>query len=378
MACDPHIISYLRGEGDFVNDSDDIYVSDPAPASNVSFVSGAPVMGGQAFSLSQSLGSYIQVSNFILLNARPIFTCAGWFKVTSFDVPQVFIMTEARGGPAVYVFIDLESGEARRLRCGIYDPSVPDSWACVYSDGPISVGTWYHFAWVKNNTTGQKLYLNGVDQTAYTTGFGYNPGYTGSYNPGGSASVRVGGQAGNYTGILDEFVVFDRALNSSEVSTLYAASTPYCDLFTGPTPPRTVAGTLFLNVNGSNEYPFDTEAKGATSLTDFLAAIPNFVDGDIIEFATDDSHVSSSYYLSSNWTIDVPNITIRSYGTDGTDRVDRAPTIQSSSAKIIVTPTASGFKCQNLRFEVGLYESFLEATGVPNIEITGNKFFWIS
>lgn len=91
--------------------------------------------------------------------------------------------------------------------------------ASAYNSGlSISTGTWYHLAGVYNDTD-VRLYVNGElsssanNPTAHTGGI---------FN--GSAEFRIGATptpSGYFDGLLDEVIVFNRALSAAEILDIY-------------------------------------------------------------------------------------------------------------------------------------------------------------
>jgi len=88
-------------------------------------------------------------------------------------------------------------------------------------------------------------------------------------------------------------------------------------------------GTLFyVNANGSNIYPWNTPSKGFTSFSALSAGLGGILeDGYTIEVVNDgeidDSGENITLVMNESGTV-----TIRSYGTDGTNRVTSKPTIK--------------------------------------------------
>lgn len=92
----------------------------------------------------------------------------------------------------------------------------------------LSTGVWYHIVVVYDRNGNAELFLDTVSQGTYTIS-----GVSGSYD--NSADLFIGSQnAGNY-GIdakLDEVSLWNRTLNSSEISDLYSSDEETC-LFEG-------------------------------------------------------------------------------------------------------------------------------------------------
>lgn len=101
----------------------------------------------------------------------------------------------------------------------------------------INLGTWYHVAitWKKGVA---KLYLNGVEENSAE-----NVGLPGKAGPMLHIASDFGNSCTFRGGILDEFIILDRALDAREIAELYTAAEAF-----KPTPNT----RLYLDFNGSN------------------------------------------------------------------------------------------------------------------------------
>ncbi|HUU90215.1 MAG TPA: LamG domain-containing protein, partial [Phycisphaerae bacterium] len=82
-----------------------------------------------------------------------------------------------------------------------------------WSVSAYASGEWYHVCMLRNPV---KLYVNGIDDTGATSG-------TWSY--GGSAKIGArDSSAGFFNGSIDEVIIFNRTLNSTEIGALYNSS----------------------------------------------------------------------------------------------------------------------------------------------------------
>ena len=192
----------------------------------------------------------------------------------------------------------------------------------------ITNGTWVHVAIIVNGTsiTG---YINGTQDTGLSRTLGANITYrAGSIN---TIGVRQGafGSYGWYNGSVDQFRVFNTALSSSNITTLYNEigernGTPSnVDFGVGG---KTLYGAKF---NGSNSYvdlPLTPTFGGKNTLsvsfwfkttttararmfTDYAQTSRNCditIDGGNIEIVTDygttsDTHTTSLTYNNGNW-----------------------------------------------------------------------------
>ena len=88
----------------------------------------------------------------------------------------------------------------------------------IYSNGALSVGEWTHIVLVKDNNV-LKMYIDKILQTDTNTTSG-SLTYTNTAIDLGAASGSSGGSS-QYNGSLDDFMVYNKSLNQSEVNALY-------------------------------------------------------------------------------------------------------------------------------------------------------------
>jgi hypothetical protein len=135
-----------------------------------------------------------------------VFTWSAWFKANSFGSYQNIMDI----GTPNYMLV-------------LTDGSNLGFWS---SDGmggaalgtqTLTAGNWYHLSFVREGdsiTNGYKVYLNGAYTGAADTGVWSSSDY---FTIGG----RVDGQVQYFPGTIDEVRIYNRALSSSEIQTLY-------------------------------------------------------------------------------------------------------------------------------------------------------------
>lgn len=137
-----------------------------------------------------------------MISGETNFTVAFWFNPESLTSQ---VLWSRDGGNDVYGWVD-STGFVRFTVGTVLDTS----------GGLISAGTPYHFAFVKDGDTTAKIYINGTEQadgSVSATPTGTNEAFNiGRY---GSAETPYWAD-----GILDEAVVFSRALSPGEVANL--------------------------------------------------------------------------------------------------------------------------------------------------------------
>ena len=162
-----------------------------------------------------------------------------------------------------------------------------------YSNSNIlSNNTWYHAVFVKSSTSGMTVYINGSSVATNTSATGdLNSNMTsGGANSIGYYKTTASGQ--HFNGSIDQFRIFNKALNAGEVNSLYNETTTTAALGT-ITNPSTVAyykmadatdetgsydGTAStVNFNVQGKYGFAGKFNGSNSV--ISASNPNSSGG---------------------------------------------------------------------------------------------------
>ena len=178
------------------------------------------------------VGSYLSIDSsggLDTFHANP-FSISLWFKYTGGDRILVTKQETASTSTRV-VYIYTSAGNISWYGGGA-SPTVTSS-------GGLSDGNWHHAVFVAESDTVAKIYIDGVDDTADTAkdriGTGSN-----------TAPIILGttyNQSGFwFNGSMDEFAVFDYALDSGQVDEIYNATSAgppakTADLSTMATPP---------------------------------------------------------------------------------------------------------------------------------------------
>jgi len=140
-----------------------------------------------------------------------------------------------------YIFYHGDNGEfllhnGERLRDGPVSGRYPDlasfsvkiqgTWYDVYSS-PLTPNTWHHIAGVWIKGVSLKIYVDGVlagENTAIPDSHLYDPGS--SYGPSIGVYKRGTEPDTFFEGLIDEVMVYNRALSAEEVKALYTNSLP--------------------------------------------------------------------------------------------------------------------------------------------------------
>ena len=131
---------------------------------------------------------------------NPQFTYSFWAK-----------SNVATGGPYYALF----EGAARTRNIGIKEATY--KWQVwenkLIGDNAIVAGTWYHVVYTHNGTTG-KLYIDAIEEDSkeYSLLSGGAFGI-GAYNPASPAY--------NFNGLIDDVMLYNRALSAREIADLY-------------------------------------------------------------------------------------------------------------------------------------------------------------
>lgn len=173
--------------------------------------------GGNGWDRGTTNTNYILLSN---MTTSTTHSLAFWMKVTDDTIHSTtdgagILWPDINNGPGVQWGYD--GGSPRTLRFG------GSGWV---SDGTdtgirISTSTWYHLVYTRSGTS-WVAYVNGSQVATRSESWSY--GTTWSF---ANYSQTTGGNTNNHymRGIIDEIVVWNKALTSVEVSNLYTKYT---------------------------------------------------------------------------------------------------------------------------------------------------------
>jgi hypothetical protein len=175
------------------NDATDGTGSYDGTASNVTFD------GGRYGASAVFNGSSSKINSTAGLSGNPVFSISFWINPTSTGTPIMF--GNNSNGQAFLTFIN----SSYKLNFGRWGDSLGDSTASVPQN------TWTHIA-IANNAGNVQLYINGVADLSFSTT--YSIANTNFYIGAASTTQYFDGQ-------LDQVRIYDKALSSTEVSSLY-------------------------------------------------------------------------------------------------------------------------------------------------------------
>ncbi len=140
-----------------------------------------------------------------ILNTVPAFTIAGWINPASANFNNMDLF-----GQRDVVQVDFATASKLEVSCAAGTKKV-------FYTYPYGANAWHHIAGVGDGTT-MYLYLDGVqvDTRAFTPA----PDYGASIYP-FNIGAMVSGTGNYFKGLIDEVVVYNRALSAAEIGQLY-------------------------------------------------------------------------------------------------------------------------------------------------------------
>ena len=220
--------------------------------------------------LFDGVDEYVDCGTFTGFDSVSAFTFSGWIKFNAVGKYQgVFI----RGGNSSnWIQIRIETNDSIRIACR--NGGTGDG---VSASSLVTTGQWYHIAMVfdgggATDSDKLKLYLDGSDISL--TYSGTIPSTTSST----SAGLIFGygnSPAYAFDGYMDEFAVFDYALDSTQITDIYNSGTPTdLDNTSGVTAP-----VHWWRMGDGDTYPTITDV-GTTAGND--GTMTNMESGDIV------------------------------------------------------------------------------------------------
>lgn len=265
-------------------------------------------------------GAYVQVAHTSTLDAYPI-TVAAWFNTTAADGG---IVNKYLAGSGNGWNVSLSGGSL----CAWYyrDAAnyVANTGACALSTPGFNDGRWHHVVYTVD-AAGGRLYVDGAQRASVAW-----TGTTGATSTTQPVSVAFyPGSAGNQylAGAIDDVRIYNRALNSPEVSQLYASG-----VVTTPGPAPVISGVTVSAITSSTatvtwatDRPSDTQIdSGFTSsygqstvlnpalVTSHAQVLSGLNPGRVYHFRVKSRDVSGNLAASTNSTFttkDTPRAT---------------------------------------------------------------------
>jgi hypothetical protein len=176
---------------------------------------------GTAFSLNGS--SYVEVPDHASLEMTTQVTLAAWIQPSSEPLNHGGRIL-SKGQPLIHPYSLLLIANPLQLRSDISNDGM--NYDALVAPPVLGVGVWTHVA-MTFNAGSWKLYVNGSQAASATSSI------TALY-AGGSSPVVIGRHPGGsnyFRGLIDEPMVFNRALSAAEIQSIYqAGSSGMCGL----------------------------------------------------------------------------------------------------------------------------------------------------
>ncbi len=220
--------------------------------------------------------SFNGLNNYVLLNPTGTsldvgqgggFTFEGWIKPATVTQQQLLAEYERvlGSGSGADVGLDLVIQSAATFYANIGDNSVPSiSHEISTPANALVAGVWQHVALTYDKTSGlATLYINGA--VATQSNFGSFTPQTSFTNLLLGARTYLGSVANPntvYSGAMDEFSIYNRALSSNEIAAIYLAGSAGKCQSSGPLAPVITQQPTNLTVVVSNTAVFAVGAQG--------------------------------------------------------------------------------------------------------------------
>lgn len=281
------------------------------------------ISGTHAIELHGS-GDHVLVPNHPDLQITGDLTLAAHIKPTNTGSNQNILAKSFNDGYRLRV----TSGGKLQIILGIPD-SGPSQVVGATSLSSISYGAWQHVACTvsfNGNSAEVRFYVNGAhDSTTNLSLSGIEAGPGALYIGSGNAAVEF------FTGLIDNAMIFDYALSSQEVHTIYTNHTLPTDTVDENTPPTIdPLGGLIVNVGASLQLRASAEDIDGELMTMSAEGLPGF-----IQFT--DHHNGRADFVVTPQLADVGDYRIRLTVSDG---------VETSFAQIalrVQEPRAAGY-----------------------------------
>lgn len=198
------MVSWWHADGNF---KDAVGSNDAASGGDVAFGAGQI---NQGFQLDGTSTSFARAPDSASLEITAAITIDAWINSTTVFGRIVDKITAFSGDGYLLDLVD--TGQLRLIIQG----------DVLTSPGPLSAGAFNHVAGVYDGTN-MSLYLNGVLIATKVTGVTSIPV---NHDPLTIGADSTG--ASNFTGIIDEPRVFDRALSAAEIAAVFQSESAHC------------------------------------------------------------------------------------------------------------------------------------------------------
>ncbi len=170
---------------------------------------GVPATGGNAMEFD-GVGDYVDVGNEINKSITNTITMSAWIKYLG---PSTSNYYHVFAGPNTYTHHFSIRGHDGYF---IWYMSDVTNWVVSSFGGILIDGNWHHIVGTYENNNKEdnlNFYIDGNLRRTTTA--------SGEFSP-SSTTLKIGGGTNRWPGIIDDSRIYSRALNASEVQTLYA------------------------------------------------------------------------------------------------------------------------------------------------------------
>src|SRR6056300_664489 len=184
------------------------------------------------------------------------FSISAWINVSSFQNDACIISKWGPTSTNQSYFFGF-NGSADNTKLIVYEKSGSTTHVINSTSTTITTGSWFHVAYVRNSTQ-TIIYINGVAETFSNTN---------TINSGNSQPIIVGRQEGypstSFNGKIDQMRLFNKALSSSEITTLYGENNASSTKSTTD---------IFDDGSGIALYEFEEGAKDTGGVNGYIGA----------------------------------------------------------------------------------------------------------
>lgn len=188
----------------------------------------AGVYNNQKSLLFDGLNDYINFGNIFNYESNQAFSFSFWMNSNNFSSTRYIVnkLSTQAGNPGWRLGHNSSGQLMTQMR------AVGQGFSTYAFDTVLTPMQWYFITWTfsgNGNTNGQKLYVNSVLDT-FTA-----PPNTLTYTMYDGQNFEIGRSQGTYySGYLDEFYFYNKALNQSEITELYNSGSPIdMNIFSG-------------------------------------------------------------------------------------------------------------------------------------------------
>jgi hypothetical protein len=209
-----NLVSWWTGDGDA---NDIIGTNNGTLMNGVTFAEGKV---GQAFSFDGG-DDYVEVPHAATLDLTGGLTLGAWVKLRTAGYAMIFSKADYNGSQSVTSY-GLQITPDGGINAALYGTYPADNWTT--AGGLVTLNQWYHVVLTWDGTIGPidnvRLYLNGAFVQAWTKSATPLNVTTQSLTLG---SMKPPTYYGHMDGLIDEPMIFSRALSAEEIAAIYSA-----------------------------------------------------------------------------------------------------------------------------------------------------------